>query len=86
MRMKEWEWRSENETYVYLTKYNLGIWIKCVGLTQFGNKECESHSYGGGLGIKMWEWEWNINLLFYTYNFFIFSKLPLFKSQIILLF
>ena len=47
---------NENETYVYLEKYNLEMKIKCVGPTQFGNKEWESHSHGR-LGIKMWEWE-----------------------------
>ena len=38
---------NENETYVYLTKYNLRMRIKCRGPTQFGNKKCKSHSHGG---------------------------------------
>ena len=36
-----------NEIHVYLAKCNWGMRMKCVGLTQFGNKECESHSHGG---------------------------------------
>ena len=38
---------NENETYVYLSKYSLGMRIKGVGVTQFENKECESCSHGG---------------------------------------
>ena len=30
---------NENETYIYFAKFNLGMRIKCVGPTQFGNKE-----------------------------------------------
>ena len=48
-----------NETHVYLAKYNLRMGIKCVGPTQFGNNEWESHSHGGvgneneGEGMRM---------------------------------
>ena len=47
-----------NETYVYLTKCNLGMRIKCMGSTQFENKKWESHSHGEvedenmGMGMK----------------------------------
>ena len=30
---RKFEWRNENETYVYLAKCNLGMRIKCVGST-----------------------------------------------------
>ena len=43
---------NENESHVYLVKCNLEMGIKYVGSTQFGNKECESHSHGG-LGMRM---------------------------------
>ena len=33
------EIENGNETHIYLAKCNLGMIIKCVGLTQFGNKE-----------------------------------------------
>ena len=53
----EWEWRNENETYVYLAKCNLGMRIKYVGPTQFENKEWESHFHGGvgneNVGMRM---------------------------------
>ena len=45
--------RNENETHVYLARCNLGIRIKCMGPTQFGNKEWESHSHGRRLGMSI---------------------------------
>ena len=41
------EWKNGNETHVYVAKYNLGMGIKCVGPTQFGNKKWESNSHEG---------------------------------------
>ncbi|KAK9193493.1 hypothetical protein WN944_004190 [Citrus x changshan-huyou] len=76
---------NETETHVYLTKCNLGMRIKCMGPTQFENKEWESHSHVGVENeneIMRMEYMFT----FYPSNFFIVPKLPSFKSQLILLF